>query len=213
VDDLCRTEIVVTHDRKRGWEAGGAAAAIHLSQHAVDARLSPRARRTLVGLLAGVTRRVPELIAAAAEQLLEVLHQVIGLATAAPDEVRHHLIGVVAGDPAPAYRVVEHLLDPVARDHHEVELADRAGQRVAERLQVRPDDVLGGAARAGPGGAPAPRRAPLRRRAALRRCTALRCRTALRRCAGARALLAGRALARAALASRRGLRGTLPARG
>src|SRR6266849_3793959 len=79
VGDLRRAEVVVAQDRERRRQAGGAAAAVDLAQYAVHARLAPRARRALARLLARVTGRVLDLLAAAAQQLLEVLHEFVCL--------------------------------------------------------------------------------------------------------------------------------------
>src|SRR5207249_113587 len=73
------------------------------------------------------------LVAAAAEQLLEVAQHVVGLLAAAADQALHEVLRVVGGHTAAAHRVLEDLLDAVAGEHHEVEGPDHAARdRVAQ---------------------------------------------------------------------------------
>src|SRR5205807_105338 len=95
VADLRGREVVVAEHREGGREAGGAAAAIDLAQHAVHPGLAPRAPAGTGRAPAGVRGRVVELIAAPPDQLLEVLHEVLGLAPAAAEEIGHEVVGVV----------------------------------------------------------------------------------------------------------------------
>src|SRR4051794_34441409 len=166
--DLACRELVVGGDWATGGDAGASAQAIGLGQRGIggiarDTRRSAGAGgRSATGRPgAGV-----DLPLGLGEQALELLYQLVAVASAAGEEVGDELVGVVARDAPAPHRVVDDVLESVARE------GDAALEGVTERL----DALVGASGRCGR--RTSARAASLRRRA-LRgraRCAAARSR-------------------------------------
>src|SRR4051794_9473996 len=100
-------EVVVAHDRERRAEAGGPARAVDLADHTLGRR---------------------------GDRSLDVAQQLVGLAAAAADQLGEEVAGVVAGHPPAADRVVEHLLEALARYDDSVERGEHAADRLTHAV-------------------------------------------------------------------------------
>src|SRR5215207_2496852 len=138
--DLVRGQVVVGENREVRPHPGHAAGAVGLGERARGrADGAPAGARRLAARRADGTARRPtrargaalDLVAAAPEQLLEVLQHVVRLRAAALDEAGGDALRVRRGHPAALDRLAEDLLDAVAREQHHLHRAD---QVLAESL-------------------------------------------------------------------------------
>src|SRR5215204_2037892 len=131
---LVGREVVVGRDREVRAHSRRAPGAIRLRQ-----RRRPRARRAAARaghLLARSSNRAArrladpggaalDLVAPATEQLLEVLEHVVGLLAPPLEQARGEPLSVGGGHAAAIDRLLECLLDALAREHHHLHRADQ----------------------------------------------------------------------------------------